>query len=413
MNAADTPAHPEFPAGPTSADESGPAPADETYAYRVPDPTSTYPAPEPTAPYAAPAFPPPPDAAPSPPVQAYQPPASPAPAPTFPAPGQAFPAPGFPPPGQAYPGYPPPGGGQAYPGQAYPGQAYPGQAYPGQAYPGQAYPGQAYPAPGYPPTAYPAPGQPTYPPAAAYPAPGYPPAAAYPAPGYPPTGYPGQFPPAGYYQQAPGFPAPPNPYQSQETNRLAIISLVTGLIGLIPFGLIFGILAIRQINRTGERGRGQAVGGLIAAGVWMYIVYSIIIGVRGANAYEDAINNRYASPTSNSRGMAGLYPGICIDKMFGSNAEALTIVPCTSPHEAEVYSVFTLPEADGFEGATATRDRVRESCEGDFQRYRVGKDATMRVEFLYPATETDWYDDRSVVCVAVDPSGPRTGSLQD
>jgi hypothetical protein len=389
VNAADTPARTEILADPTPADAT--APADETHAYRVPDPTSTYPAPEPTAPYTPPAFPPPPDAAPSQPVAAYQPP-------VFPAPAPAYPPPGFPAPGQAYPA----------PGFPAPGQAYPAPGYPPAGYPA---PGQ----PGYqPPAGYPAAGQPGYPPAAGYPAPGYPPSA-YPAPGYPPSGYPGQFPPtypAGYYQQAPGFPAPPNPYQSQQTNRLAIASLVTGLIGLIPVGVVLSILALRQINRTGERGRGQAVGGLIAAGFWMYVIYTIIIGMQGVNAY-DAAKEKYESPFSNSRAMAGLYPGICIDEMYGNDASALDTVPCTSPHEAEVYSVFTLPENGGFPGAGAVRDKVAASCEGDFERYRTGANANLKVEYLYPDNATTWIADRSVVCVAVDPSGPRTGSLFD
>lgn len=341
------------------------APAEAaTHVYSVPDPTSAYPSPEATSPYAAPAFPP----------AAYIPPADPAPAPAYPYPGQ--PAPAYPPPspyGQSYPpaGYPAPGQPAAYPAPGYPG---------------------AYPAPGYP-------GQP-----ATYPAPGYPPAG-YQVPGYPPAAYP----PPGYYTPAPGFPPP---YQNGQTNRFSIISLVTGLIGLIPFGVIFGILAIRQINRTGERGRPQAVGGLLASGIWLYVIYMVISVQTGIDSIE-GIEEQYKSPVSDSQAMDGLYPGICIYEMYGNHAADLDKVPCTSEHSAEVFSVFTLPIGDDFPGEPAVRSKVEDSCEGDFERYRTGENADLDVEFLYPTTRSDWYFDRSVVCVAVDPDGPRTGSLFD
>jgi hypothetical protein len=60
---------------------------------------------------------------------------------------------------------------------------------------------------------------------------------------------------------------------------MAIASLVVSLICCAPLGVIFGHVAISQINKTGEGGRGLAIAGLVigyvgcAAGLfWMLVV---------------------------------------------------------------------------------------------------------------------------------------------
>ncbi|MDR4533083.1 DUF4190 domain-containing protein [Glutamicibacter sp. PS] len=60
------------------------------------------------------------------------------------------------------------------------------------------------------------------------------------------------------YQQS----APPG------TNVFAVMALVLGIFtGL--FGIIFGHIALSQIKRTGERGSGMALTGLILGYVWL------------------------------------------------------------------------------------------------------------------------------------------------
>jgi peptidyl-prolyl cis-trans isomerase B (cyclophilin B) len=47
------------------------------------------------------------------------------------------------------------------------------------------------------------------------------------------------------------------------TNVLAIVSLVTSIIGLSLVGVITGHIGLNQIKKTGEEGRGLAIAGLI------------------------------------------------------------------------------------------------------------------------------------------------------
>ena len=82
-----------------------------------------------------------------------------------------------------------------------------------------------------------------------------------PGTGTPPPGY-SQYPQLGY-----GYAAP------RPTNMLAIVSLVTSVIGLGLVGIITGHIARGQIRRSGEGGAGLALAGLIVG----YVVTALEI----------------------------------------------------------------------------------------------------------------------------------------
>lgn len=100
--------------------------------------------------------------------------------------------------------------------------------------------------------------------------------------------YPPQGPPPGYgYQPGYGYGYVP----VRPTNTFAVISLVSSLasmmvlIGWIP-GIVFGHMALRQIDRSGENGRSLAIAGLIVGyifgallilAVLAYIAFFVII----------------------------------------------------------------------------------------------------------------------------------------
>lgn len=79
------------------------------------------------------------------------------------------------------------------------------------------------------------------------------------------TGSPGQPP----YPQAGYAPVPP-------TNTMAILALVFAFV-FAPLGIVFGIIGRRQINRTGEGGRGLATAGLVIGIMSMAVVVLIIV----------------------------------------------------------------------------------------------------------------------------------------
>jgi hypothetical protein len=70
-------------------------------------------------------------------------------------------------------------------------------------------------------------------------------------------------------------PATPAPVGAK-TNTLAIVALILGIV--VPIGgIIVGPIALGQIKRTGEAGRGLAMAGLIIGIVFtlLYIIFLI------------------------------------------------------------------------------------------------------------------------------------------
>ncbi|MCR2827947.1 DUF4190 domain-containing protein, partial [Microbacterium sp. zg.Y909] len=99
-------------------------------------------------------------------------------------------------------------------------------------------------------------------------------------PSYSPPAYPSA--PPAPYGQAPYAGA--YGYAEPKTNLLAILSLVSsilGFIGILPIvgsiaGAILGHLALRQIPKSGEKGRGMALAGTIVGWVGIGLVVLLL-----------------------------------------------------------------------------------------------------------------------------------------
>jgi hypothetical protein len=83
-----------------------------------------------------------------------------------------------------------------------------------------------------------------------------------------PYGAPGYGPPPGY----------PQPYAyGRPTNTMAILALVMAFV-FAPAGLILGIVARKQVRRTGEDGDGLALAAIITGGIFtaIYVLFIVI-----------------------------------------------------------------------------------------------------------------------------------------
>jgi hypothetical protein len=143
----------------------------------------------------------------------------------------------------------------------------------------------APPVPPVPPAPEPAAVVPPVPPVAP-PAPPVPPAA-------PPAAVPNPYAQSNPYAQptptpygAPAYAAPAGYGYAPKTNTLAIVSLILAFFVSVA-GVVCGHIALSQIKRTGEGGRGLALAGVIVGyvitGFWvLYFVAIIVIVVIGA-----------------------------------------------------------------------------------------------------------------------------------
>ncbi|MEV8357602.1 DUF4190 domain-containing protein [Microbacterium sp. NPDC076895] len=123
---------------------------------------------------------------------------------------------------------------------------------------------------------------------AAYPPPAPPAPPAYSAPAAPPA-----------YGAAPAYAAYP---QGPKTNTLAIVSLVSSLVGVfvIPIigqivGIITGHMSLSQIKQTREGGRGLGLAGVIigwvSLGLWILgiialVLFFVAVGTAGVTSYR-------------------------------------------------------------------------------------------------------------------------------
>ncbi len=71
---------------------------------------------------------------------------------------------------------------------------------------------------------------------------------------------------------------------AQRTNGFAVAALILGLLGISLLGIIFGHVAISQIRRSGERGTGLAVTGLVFGYLWIAVSVIYLIAVSAAAA---------------------------------------------------------------------------------------------------------------------------------
>jgi peptidyl-prolyl cis-trans isomerase B (cyclophilin B) len=94
-------------------------------------------------------------------------------------------------------------------------------------------------------------------------------------------------------QPAPGFYPPVYP-PPRQTNSMAIVALV-GAFVFAPLGIVFGHIALTQIRRTDEDGKGLAIAGLaigyILTGLFL-LVFWVILFVVLANEIDKLPSTR-------------------------------------------------------------------------------------------------------------------------
>ncbi|GAA2377472.1 hypothetical protein Cme02nite_20600 [Catellatospora methionotrophica] len=215
---------------------------------------------------------------------------------------------------------------------------------------------------------------------------------------------PQQTPPGGYgvpYQQG---PPPPS-----GTNGFAIASLIFGVLGGILFGFIFGFVALSQIKKRNQNGRGMAIAGIVLSSLWTLAICAgvAIAVIAGANA--DTTDTTGGDDTS----VHSLRIGDCLNDLSTEDEiEELPVVPCTELHDGEVYAEFKLTEST-FPGIEAIEKKADPRCADLLKSYapKAVDDPAVDTYYLYPTSESWAGGDRAVTCIATfDPA--RTGKLK-
>lgn len=198
-------------------------------------------------------------------------------------------------------------------------------------------------------------------------------------------------------------PAPVStpPPVEQRTNGFAIASLITGLFGVAPLGIAFGVVALVKIRRRPQRGRGPAIGGLIASGVWLLLYAAVavlvVLAVRDGRTLFAPPGHVY---------IEDLAPGDCVDGLTGEEVATLPLMVCEAPHEGEVYDVFDLP-AGPWPGEKAVDTEIQKRCINGLTH--LARD-DLSYQWFSPSEES-WPGYRRAVCVVYDENGLITGQV--
>ncbi|MFI9821724.1 DUF4190 domain-containing protein [Streptomyces sp. NPDC052013] len=231
------------------------------------------------------------------------------------------------------------------------------------------------------------------------------PQGAYPPPQLPHAAAPG-FAPYGLY--GPYGPRPP-----AAVNGVAIASLVLGVLCFLPaVGLVLGLIALRQIRRRGERGRGMAVAGSVLSSVGLALwVVSLSTGV-AADVWQGFKDGARADS------VLALRKGDCFNSPGGLEgwATEATTVPCARAHDGEVFAVLTRPDG-AYPGDDRLTDLADERCYALQDAYVMDSWALpddVAVYYLVPSRQSWRYGDREITCVFghQDAKTRLTGSLR-
>ncbi|WP_435282177.1 DUF4190 domain-containing protein [Streptomyces koelreuteriae] len=211
------------------------------------------------------------------------------------------------------------------------------------------------------------------------------------------------------------WPPPQRPYGTPvSVNALAVAALVLGVLCFLPaVGLVLGLVALWQIRRSGQSGRGLAI-----AGVALSTVGAVLWGVVLATG---AASEVWAKIEDGARGneSLSLRTGDCFDAPDGLEGDTYDVdpVPCEGGHDGEVFGVVTLP-GGAFPGDGRIGDIADERCyplESQYAMDTWAMPADVDVYYLMPSRETWRFGDRSIICVfgKTDVKAELTGSLRE
>ncbi|MFJ2740524.1 DUF4190 domain-containing protein [Streptomyces sp. NPDC087440] len=202
-------------------------------------------------------------------------------------------------------------------------------------------------------------------------------------------------------------PAPP------ATNGLAIASLITGIVCCLPpLGLVLGLVALSQIKKRGDSGKGMAIAGIVLSCLSIVLTL-VMIFTGGFSAFMRGVEK---GANGTSRSVTDLRVGQCFNSSDGSlegTTYDVDVVGCEEEHDAEVFGTFDLADSRTYPGDEKISTIADKRCATAQETYTGGSEIDTDFYYLMP-DEPGWrLGDRGVTCVFGNESGEKlTGSLR-
>ncbi len=182
-------------------------------------------------------------------------------------------------------------------------------------------------------------------------------------------------------------------------NALAVAALVLGVLCFLPAaGLVLGLIALRQIRRSGQSGRGLAIAGsvLSSAGI---VLWALVLSTGAASEVWEG----FKDGARRGNEVLSLDKGDCFDAPGGLEGDTYDVdrVPCGGRHDGEVFAVVTLP-GGAFPGDAKIARIAGEKCYALQDRYAMdtwAMPADVDVYYLLPSRVSWRFGDRAITCL--------------
>jgi len=148
----------------------------------------------------------------------------------------------------------------------------------------------------------------------------------------------------------------------------------------------------------------------VLVGLLFVVAACAIVG--GAFAIVGSLTHGFKKPVIihyKKSAIFSLLTGECIDP---NGQQAASVIPCTTPHEAEVFATFTLP-ASKWPGEAAVQAAASSGCAGQLTGYLNPQLAiSLSTTYIYPDSVAWQAGTRKVICEVHAASGQLTGSVR-
>ncbi|MER5462601.1 DUF4190 domain-containing protein [Streptomyces sp. NPDC002668] len=200
-------------------------------------------------------------------------------------------------------------------------------------------------------------------------------------------------------------------------NGLSVASLVLGIVCCLPpLGLVLGLIALSQIKRKGQRGKGMAVAGIVLSSISTLLVL-VAFATGGIGDAWDGFR-KGMDEASRSRSTLDLHKGDCFN-VPGDELERETasvrVVDCAKEHDAEVTGAFKLGKSDAWPGEAAVEPVAEKRCTEINNAYAANASAVpdSAETYYYMPSRRSWrLGDRTVTCTFAVTEGKLKGSVR-
>lgn len=201
-------------------------------------------------------------------------------------------------------------------------------------------------------------------------------------------------------------------------NGLSITSLVVGIVCCVPpLGLVLGLIALWQIKKRGERGKGMAITGIVLSSISTALLL-VAVARGGIGEALDGFR-KGMDEAARSRSTLDLRKGDCFN-LPGSGVQEqettdVAVVDCAGEHEAEVAGGFKVRGYDSYPGESRLDELADKRCREINDTYTLDPWAVPKGTemYYYLPTKRSWrLGDDAVTCAFATEGAKIRGSVR-